>query len=331
MTFTQKSTMKTFTPKRMALVLLSMTCLSPLAFAAEQINEQRDVRANEKIYIENMRGNVEIKAVSKNVFSVKGKLDEKAEGFELTSKDGFTRFEVKMPRTTYSGWNDNGEKEGSMLQIEVPVGSQIEFSGVNANVTATGVEGGSKLTTVNGAIIAKQLKNDVSLETVNGEIDSIDNSGRIKLNTVNGEIDDKGSSGRLSAESVNGEISLESRATEIDVSVVNGEADLKLEGTERLDFSAVNGEIKADLKGSLAPRINTSTVSGSATLKLEPKISARFKLEASAGGDIDNKLTSQKADKSKYGPRRSLEFSTGSGDGSIEMSTVSGDLTVEAR
>jgi DUF4097 and DUF4098 domain-containing protein YvlB len=322
--------MKTFTPSRITLLLVSMLLVSPVTLAAEQINEQRDVRANEKIYIENMRGNVEIKAVSKNVFSVKGQLDEKAEGFELVSKDGFTRFEVKMPRVNY-GWNDSNEKQGSMLQIEVPVGSQIEFSGVNANVTATGVEGGSKLTTVNGAIIAKQLKNDVSLETVNGEIDSIENSGRIKLNTVNGEIDDKGSSGRLSAESVNGEITLESKATEIDVSVVNGEADLKLEGTERLEFSAVNGEIKADLKGSLTPRINTSSVSGSATLKLEPQVSARFKLEASAGGDIENKLTSQKADKAKYGPQRSLNFSTGSGDGSIEMSTVSGDLTVEAR
>ncbi|MFN6972299.1 MAG: hypothetical protein ACK4NN_15635 [Rheinheimera sp.] len=98
--------MKTFTPNPIALLLLSVICLSPLAFAAEQINEQRDVRANEKIYIENMRGNVEIKAVSKNVFSVKGKLDEKAEGFELISKDGFTRFEVKMPRTSYNGCND---------------------------------------------------------------------------------------------------------------------------------------------------------------------------------------------------------------------------------
>lgn len=321
--------MKTFIPNRLMLVLISAICAVPMAFAAEQINEKREVRANEKIYIENMRGNVEIKAVSKNQFSVSGKLDEKAEGFELDSKDGITRFVVKMPRTTYSGWNDSNEKEGSMLQIEVPVGSQIEFSGVNANVMATGVQGGSRLTTVNGTITAKQLKNDISLETVNGEIDSVDNSGRIKLNTVNGEIDDKGSSGRLSAESVNGEINLESSATEIDVSVVNGEADLKLVGTERLDFSAVNGEIKAELKGSLAPRINTSTVSGSATLKLDPKVSARFKLTASAGGDIENKLTAQKADKAKYGPRRNLEFSTGSGDGNIDMSTVSGDLTVE--
>jgi DUF4097 and DUF4098 domain-containing protein YvlB len=323
--------MNTLIPNRLMLVLLGAICVSPMAFAAEQINEMRDVQANEKISIENMRGDVEIVAVKKNVFSVKGKLDEKADGFELISKDGFTRFKVKTPRVNYSGWNDNGDKDGSMLQIEVPIGSQIEFTGVNSNVTATGVEGGSKLTTVNGKVIGRQLKNDVFLETVNGEIDSIDNSGRINLNTVNGEIDDKGSSGRLLAESVNGEIKSQSKAKEVEVSVVNGEAALMLEGTERLEFSAVNGEITADLKGSLAPRISTSTVSGSTTLKLEPNISAKFQLHASAGGSINNKITSQKADKSKYGPRRSLEFGTGKGDGSIDMSTVSGDLTVETR
>ena len=92
--------MKTFIPNRLMLVLISAICAVPMAFAAEQIDEKRDVRANEKIYIENMRGNVEIKAVSKNQFSVSGKLDEKAEGFELESKDGITRFVVKMPRTT---------------------------------------------------------------------------------------------------------------------------------------------------------------------------------------------------------------------------------------
>ncbi|MFN6970225.1 MAG: hypothetical protein ACK4NN_05125 [Rheinheimera sp.] len=321
--------MKAFISNRLLFVLISSFCMVPSAFAAEQINEQRDVQANEKISIENMRGTVEIVAVKKNLFSVKGKLDEKADGFELISKDGITRFKVKTPRLNYSGWNDNIDKDGSMLQIEVPVGSQIEFTGVNANVTATGVEGGTKLTTVNGKIIAQQLKNDVMLETVNGEIDSINNAGRIQLNTVNGEITDQGSSGRLSAESVNGEITLQSGATEVDVSVVNGEADLQLTGTERLDFSAVNGDITAVIKESLAPRITTSTVSGSTTLKLEPKINARFRLIASAGGSISNKLTSQKADKAKYGPRRSLEFSTGSGDGNIDMSTVSGHLTVE--
>lgn len=321
--------MKKFIPNALTLALVSGLLLPQLAFAAGvPVNEAKNVSANEKIYIENMRGHVEIKAVKSPVFSVKGTLDEKAEGFDLVSKDGITRFVVKMPRTNYS-WGDNGDKEGSQLVIEVPQGSALEFSGVNSSVSVTGVSGSSKIRTVNGAINAQQLSNEVELETVNGEIDSIGNSGRISLTTVNGEIDDEGSSGRLIAESVNGELNLKSSAKEIEVSVVNGEAELTLNGTERLDFSSVNGEISASIKNSKAPRINASSVSGASVLKLDADVSARFKLVASAGGDIDNKITGQKADKAKYGPRRSLEFSTGSGDGSIDMSTVSGELRVE--
>lgn len=321
--------MNTLIAKPFTLTLMAALLLPQLALAAgAPVNEAMNVSANEKIYIENMRGHVEIKAVKSPVFSVKGTLDEKADGFDLSSKDGITRFVVKMPRSNF-GWGDNGDKQGSQLVIEVPVGAALEFSGVNASVNVSGVAGSSKITTVNGAITAKQLSNEVLLETVNGEIDSIGNSGRIRLNTVNGEIDDEGSSGRLSAESVNGEISLKSSAKEIEVSVVNGEAELELSGTERLDFSSVNGEIKASVKNSKTPRISTNSVSGASTLKLDADVSARFKMVASAGGDINNKITDQKADKAKYGPRRSLEFSTGQGEGSIDMSTVSGEMTVE--
>lgn len=321
--------MKTFIAKPLTLTLLAVLMLPQLALAAgKAVDESKNVSANEKVYIENMRGQVEIKAVKNAVFSVKGTLDEKADGFDLSSKDGITRFVVKMPRSNF-GWGDHSDKLGSQLVIEVPEGAALEFSGVNSSVSVTGVVGSSKITTVNGAILAKQLKNEVQLETVNGEIDSIDNSGRVRLNTVNGEIDDEGSSGRVSAESVNGEISINSSAKEVEVSVVNGEAELVLSGTERLDFSSVNGEITASLKNSKSPRINTSSVSGASVLKLDADISARFKLVANAGGDIINSITAQKADKAKYGPRRSLEFSAGQGEGSIDMSTVSGEIRVE--
>lgn len=321
----KKSTSAVFSMSLLAVSLLS----SQVMAAGAEINEQRKVQANEKIYIENLRGLVDIVATDKTEFSVKGQLDEKAEGFELTSKDGFTRFIVKMPRQNYNWSGDENATHGSKLQIEVPKGTALEFSGVNSDVSVSGVVGSSKIQTVNGHIQTKQLGNDVSLETVNGEITSVQNNGRIRLNTVNGEIDDKDSSGRIEAEAVNGEISLQSKATEISVSVVNGEVNMLLDGTERLEFSSVNGEISATLQNSPAPKISASSVSGDLTLKLAQATNARFNLEANAGGDIENKLTGQKAEKAKYGPHRSLEFSLGQGEGSIDMTTVSGDLTVE--
>jgi len=324
--------MKNSTATLFSLSLMAASVLSvPVMAAGADINEQRQVQANEKIYIENLRGLVDIVATDKAEFSVKGQLDEKAEGFELTSKDGITRFIVKMPQQHYNWRGEENNTQGSKLQIAVPKGTALEFSGVNTDVTVAGVQGSSKIQTVNGAISTKQLSNDIALETVNGEITSVGSNGRIRLNTVNGEIDDKGSSGRLAAESVNGEISIQTKASEVNVSVVNGEVKMQLDGTERLEFSSVNGEISAELQNSPAPKISASSVSGDLKLVLAKSSSARFKLDASAGGDIDNKLSGQKAEKGKYGPRRSLEFSLGQGEGNVEMSTVSGDLTLEGK
>ncbi len=312
-------------PLKITALLLALWQLPALA-AGDSINESRKVSPSERIEIENMRGDVRIVAVQGGTFSVKGRLDEKAEGYELTSEKGVTRFVVKMPRSISSGWG--GDKEGSDLDIEVPVGSELSFRGVNANVSAKGVEGGSKLNTVNGQIKAEKLKGDIELETVNGEIESKQNAGRLDLNTVNGRIVDEGSSGTLDVESVNGEIRINSSAKEVELSVVNGEGRLELNGTERLEFSSVNGEIRAVLKNSKTPKVSASSVSGASRLSLDADVSARFELEASAGGDIDNSLTSDKAKRDKYGPRRQLEFSTGNAAGKIEMSTVSGELEI---
>lgn len=315
--------------KQQLILGLALSIFSQPLWAAESVNENLQVANNERIYIENMRGEVQIIATGETRFKVSGTLDEKADGYELSSKNGFTSFKVKMPTmSNYGNWGDQ-EKQGSRLQIEVPLGAQLEFQGVNASVRVSGVQGSTKVTTVNGSVYAEKLQQFIQLETVNGEITSVNNNGRITLNTVNGEIEDSGSQGRLSIEAVNGSIESKSSASEVAVSVVNGEADLELTNVQQLTMSSVNGELEAEVKGSLTPRIEASTVSGNAKLKLEKAVSAKFNLVANAGGSIKNELTSQKAERAKYGPRSSLEFSTGKGEGSVEMNTVSGSLKLE--
>ncbi len=305
-------------------LLLAAVSLNVLADVREKVNESHNITANEKIYIEVMSGEITIKAVNAGKFSVSGKLDEKATGYLLDTKGGFTRFEMTMPRQVNYNWKDKAK--AAELIFEVPVGSALEFKGVNGNVTVMGVKGSSQIGTVNGNIVAFALHNEVKLSTVNGEIKLKDASGKVELSSVNGKIDDEGSSGRLSYDVVNGKIKARSKADEISVSTVNGDAELDLNGTTQLKLSTVNGEIEAKLRGAASPRISGSSVSGDIELKLESSISARVDIKASAGGSISNKLSSDKASKAKYGPARSLQFTLGSGEGSIELSTVSGDV-----
>ena len=311
------------------LISLAFLGVSQLAFAdpREAVNESVSVSANEKIYIEVMSGEISIKAVTGAKFSVAGKLDEKATGYEFESKDGFTRFEMTMPRQVNYNWND--KTNAAELSFEVPEGASVEFKGVNGNVKVSGIHGSSQISTVNGEITASDLRNSVKLSTVNGEIKVTKASGRVELSSVNGKIDDEGSSGRLSYEVVNGDIKANSSADEVNVSTVNGDAELDLSNTQQLKLSTVNGEVEAKLRNSAAPRISGSSVSGDIELKLDSSVSARFDIKASAGGSISNKLSSDKASKAKYGPARSLQFTLGSGDGSVELTTVSGDVELE--
>lgn len=305
--------------------LLLCLLLPFAANAQETLDESRSVSANERISIEVPRGEVSIRASEDNVFRVRGRIDEDADEYTLDSDNGFTRFEVDYPRSR--GWNwGNNDDDDTDLQIEVPAGSELEFEGVNVTVTVVGITGSSSINTVNGDIFASELSNFVHLAAVNGDIDSRQNSGRIEITTVNGGLKDSGSSGRIDYSTVNGEIEASSNASEVTVSTVNGEAEVSLQGTEVLEMSTVNGDIDVRLAGSLSPRIDGSTVSGDLRLELERSINASFDISAHSGGDLENSLSDATPTRDRYGPRKELRFSLGNGSGSVDITTVSGDI-----
>ena len=310
-----------------SLVLCLLFPLSTLA--QESIDESRTVASNERISIEVISGKVSIRGTQDNVFRVRGMLAEDAEGYILESNNGFTRFEVEMPRRGF--WNQRSRRDSdeSELEIEVPMGAAIEFAGVNIDINVTEIHGSSDITTVNGDIYANNLSNIVSLSTVNGKIENRNSDGRIKLASVNGEIFDEDSEGRIEFTTVNGEVVSASRAQEVSIETVNGEAELDLVGTEVLEMSTVNGDIDVRLAGSFSPRIEGSTVSGDLNLIIEGEISAHFSINAHAGGDIENLFSDDRATRDQFGPRKQLNFKTKDAQGSINLTTVSGDIEID--
>jgi hypothetical protein len=313
---------------RLLMLVAAMSVTGALRAQDRQvIDETRLVSANERITLDVMRGQATIRAGNDNTFSVKGLLDEQAEGFELESNNGFTRFIVRMPRSS-RGWNSR-RGDGSELEITVPANSEVEFSGVNIGVDIAGVLGGARITTVNGEISARGLGEQVHLKTVNGAISSENNRGRINIETVNGEVSDRGSEGRLSAEAVNGELRIDSRAEEVRLGVVNGQIEAELSGTQSLEFNGVNGEITISLRDSMAPRVRGGSVSGRIELSVDRDIDARFNLQTNVGSRLENELTSDEARRPQFGPGRSLQFSTGQGSGAVDISTVSGAINLE--
>ena len=217
------------------------------------------------------------------------------------------------------------------LEVWLPASNKMKFEGVNVNVKAKGVQGGSMINTVNGDIEATELSDKVKLETVNGDISAKDLNGKISIYTVNGEVKDRNSQGLLSIETVNGEINSTTTATELALNNVNGDMRIVTDKIEEVEVSTVNGNLDIELDLIAKGRFVFSSVGGDADILFLGDVSADFDIEAHAGGDIDNYVTDDKAKEAKYGPSSRLRFKVGPGDADVEIDTVSGDIKLKAK
>lgn len=312
-----------------ALSLIASLMTSASVWAGEKVDESKQANAKGDVVIDVESGKVEIRTWDKNEVHVKGELDDDAEGYKFEVDGDRVFFKVEMPDRR---WGSYDSDDGSKLKFFIPKGSELKFEGVNVDVNASGVEGGSRINTVNGDVMAKDLSARVKLETVNGEIKGTNLSGKIYLNTVNGEVEDKDSKGEVTIETVNGDISSSTQASEVYMSNVNGDMDIVTSGNaEEVEISTVNGDLDIELSMAKKGKFSFSSVGGDADIVFSGEVSADFDIETHAGGDITNRLSKHKAKEAKYGPSESLRFKLGGGDADIEIDTVNGDVVLKKK
>ena len=310
--------------------IAALVMLSPLTWAGDKIDETRNTTANGDVFIDVMNGKVSIKTWDKNEVKVAGELDDRAEGYTFEVDGDRVVFEVEMPKRGWSGGNWNSD-QGSQLEIWMPMTNSLKFEGVNVDVDVANIVGGVRINTVNGDISAIELSKRVSLETVNGDVKAENLSGKIRLHTVNGEVEDKNSSGELYIETVNGDINSNTSAKEVHLNNVNGDLNVTTKLVNEMDISTVNGDLDLSITLAETGRFVYSSVGGDADIYFDADISASFDIEAHAGGDIDNDLSSDRAKEQKYGPGEKLRFTLGSGKADVEIDTVSGDIHLKKK
>ncbi|WP_404343020.1 DUF4097 family beta strand repeat-containing protein [Pseudoalteromonas mariniglutinosa] len=302
-----------------------LTLLVPLlALAGETINEQIEVPTNKRIFIDNQRGDVHIEGWDQAQLKITGELDDRAEGYRLENTDGRIEFIVNMPHNNNNDWRSGA---GSKLTIYMPLSSELEFTGVNANVYAQGLNNGTDIEVVNGDITLQQINGTINIDTVNGDISAMNLKGDIHYETVNGEINDKDSQGSLRFNAVNGDIKSKTNAQDVRLENVNGDIDFAFNAIRELRISTVNGEAEVHINKLLDnASVRFKSVSGDAEFYFPRDLSGRFEIAAHANGKIINELSNDKALKAKYGPSSDLRFSINGGTADIEMNTISGRI-----
>ena len=315
--------MKTFNKYMVAAFTSASLFFIPLSMAGEKIDEAIDSKGVNVVTIENLSGEVTIIGWNKASVTVEGELDDKAEKLIFEKEGNTINIKVKLP--SHGNWNS----KGSELTIHMPSDLRINFESVSSDVELRNLDSDIRAKTVSGDIKATKLSERIELISVSGNIKTSELQGKISLTTISGNIDDKNSFGRLQLQAVSGEITSQSKAHEVFVNNVTGNSELNLAEVDELKMSSVSGDTDVSLHLQNNGVVKASSVSGSVKFDFQNDVAADFRLKASAGGDLINKITDKKASHAKYGPSSKLYFQTGDANSSVRISTVSGDVKVK--
>lgn len=301
---------------------------SGMAWAQQTIDQTLDTNSSPTVEMEHVYGKAEIKTWDKNQVSISGKLGSLTEEFTFETRGNTVVIDVEVKNNHYR-WEDKDDAKDDLV-VYVPVNSKVSYETVNANVKVSGVQGGTSVEVVNGNIFLEDVARRVIVESVNGNIELVKVSGSVEIESVNGDMEVQHvSEDSLTVTSVNGEIDLQSNSKVISLETVNGNSKLMLGNVSELNMTSVNGNAKVDMKLAKGGEVEVDSVGGRIELSFQPDVSARFEVEAHAGGKIINNLNDTEVKKSKYGPGRWIDFTMGSGEGKVRVSTVNGRITLD--
>lgn len=309
----------------MKLLGLALALLPALALAqGRDIDEKMTISADTRVVIDNMRGKVEVTGWDENQATVTGTLDKHAEDFIFSLSGDTLTIKVKMPKR--GNYHDN---DGSDLKIRLPHGVALDVQGVSSDFTVKQFEGGAKVRSVSGDLDVRKVAGGVILNSVSGDIFSRELGGSLELKTVSGDIDDAdATTNELSYQSVSGDIKVFSKADRVQAETVSGDLNLNVGQVESLKVNTVSGDLETRLELMPRGQVRASSVSGEINFMFAGALNFEVDAEANAGGSIHNRLTDDQPQRPRFGPGESLSFQLGDGNGSVRLTTVSGDINL---
>jgi hypothetical protein len=270
------------------------------------VNETRSLAADGRLSVECLAGSLTFMGGEKNEVAISGAIPDLCK-LEITGTESHLRVNVKWPERHH--WLHHGDDEGAQLTIHLPRGAELTVNTVSANIEAQDVSG------------------ELSLESVSGDVTVAGTPKSIEGKTVSGNIQLGAQCKRVTAETVSGDLLLDGPTGELELSTVSG--DLKIRGGdfEKVGASSVSGDIRFRGNVTASGHLELSTHSGTVEATFPASISADFQVETFSGS-IDSDFGGRSHRTSRYGPGRNLDFSAGSGDAEIELSSFSGDVTI---
>lgn len=292
---------------RLSMAALVVALIGSPVLAKRAVDKSCDVSGSVRVSVESMSGKIVVVGGGSSV-QVRGEVGDEVEGVELECDGGKVEITVLYPG--HKNRINAGEAD---LEIRVPVSSSVRLEGMSTDQTVKGVNGKVVLEAMSGDLVVEGDPEEVRAETLSGDIRIRAGAGKVAAETASGSITILGVSGEVRAETMSGNIELEAgKLDEADLATVAG-----------------NVECRCDL--SPGGRLTAEAVSGSVTLDLPDGVNASFTLET-FNGSIESSIGGQvrrPGKENRYGPGRSLEFTMGDGEGSVDVSVFNGRCIIK--
>lgn len=258
-------------------------------------------------------------------------LDNRTSGeIRLSGGDGD---EMVVDRTVRGGPlrepDDTIDERGDTLRVDAHCGGFSPFGVCNIDYDVTVPEGTSlDLNTISGQVTVSNVHGDLGVDTTSGSVEVSDHVGDVTVQTVSGSTDLEGVEGTVQADSTSGDITASGQGEQLNASSTSGTLDLSGFDAEAVEADTTSGEISV---GGAFDTAEIETVSGSVEVRTEEYFTL-LSVE-STSGSVTAQVPPQAYD---------LIWQTSSGsddigvdtaseaDGRIDVSTVSGSLTVTA-
>lgn len=289
--------------------LISVLLLTlPATLMAELITEREfeHVVANADpagiVEVDNVSGEIVVHGTNKKEVRVKADLGKNVKGVEFERRGETISIQVRHDRRK----DDHGSTD---LEIWLPQNSEIDITGVSADIRTDSVKGEQRLKSVSGEIRTELFDANVMAGTVSGDVIA----------------EGKGRTEEVRLESVSGDVRASNLNGDIDVTSVSGDVEVSESRISRGRFSSTSGDVEvvAAISGGDS-RVDFETVSGDLLFMVVGATDGSYDF-SSFSGDIDN-CFGPKVEKSRT--RQRLRFGLGNEKARIRGSTMSGDVEI---
>jgi len=286
-----------------------MLAVSGIAAAGSPISENRNVTADARIDVSNIKGQVTVSGWDKPQVSITGTLGDGAKSLSVEGGEGHLTIKVQPPdKQGWFSWGADSRMGDTMLDLKVPRGAEMRIEVVSADVALSGVAGRAlNVNSVSGKLRLDSDAKEVEVDSVSGNIELTGKAERGHLETVSGNVRARGLGGQIKFETVSGDVDAE-----------NGDY-------REINAGTVSGNINLRGKPSKDARVDVETMSGDVHLYLPADVSAHLR-GSTFSGSIRTDFGSVKEE--DHGPGSNLDATVGGGDARINLQTFSGDMEI---